>query len=79
LKNSGGTGVWHESYFMQGGMEAVYGDMPIDVGFLSFAPQHEARGAMYSARSRAKQKAQRDTSAPVDENELYDASPVLKR
>ena len=34
-------------------MEAIYDNVPDDIGFLAFAPQQEARGAMYSARSRA--------------------------
>ncbi len=28
LKDSGGTGFWHETYFMRGGMEAIYDDLP---------------------------------------------------
>ena len=28
LKNSGGTGFWHETYLMKGGMEAIYDDVP---------------------------------------------------
>lgn len=33
LKDSGGTGFWHETYFMRGGIEAVYDDIrkPIDL------------------------------------------------
>ena len=27
LRNSGGTGFWHETYLMQGGMEAIYDDV----------------------------------------------------
>ncbi|QXL84656.1 monooxygenase family protein [Comamonas sp. NLF-1-9] len=53
LRDSGGTGFWHESYFMRGGMEAVYIDMQRDVGFLRFAPQQPAQGTMFSARGRA--------------------------
>lgn len=56
LRDAGGTGFWHETYFMQGGMEAIYDNVPDDIGFLAFAPQQEARGAMYSARGRAGQK-----------------------
>ena len=41
LRNSGGTGFWHEAYFMAGGMEAVYVDVPMDLGFLRFAPVEE--------------------------------------
>jgi hypothetical protein len=29
LRNSGGTGFWHEAYFMRGGMEAVYNDVTV--------------------------------------------------
>jgi hypothetical protein len=54
LRDSGGTGFWHEAYFMQGGMEAIYDDMPRSaLGFLAFAPQLPAHGAMFSARGRA--------------------------
>jgi len=38
LRDSGGTGFWHETYYMRGGMEAVYDDMKMPVGFLRFAP-----------------------------------------
>ena len=29
LRSSRGTGFWHEAYFMRGGMEAVYDDVPV--------------------------------------------------
>jgi hypothetical protein len=32
LKDSGGTGFWHETYFRRGGMEAVYDDVPENIG-----------------------------------------------
>ncbi len=54
LRASGGTGFWHEAYFMRGGMEAVYDDMPARLGFGQFAPLQPARGSMFSARNRAK-------------------------
>jgi hypothetical protein len=54
LRSSGGTGFWHEAYFMSGGMEAVYDDVPVRLGFAQFAPVVPARGAMFSARTRAK-------------------------
>src|SRR5690349_3064373 len=47
LRDSGGTGFWHEAYFMRGGMEAVYDDLVEEIGFLRFAPAHTARGAMF--------------------------------
>jgi Domain of unknown function (DUF4188) len=53
FKEAGGTGFWHETYFAQGGMEAVYDDMKTPVGLARFAPLVPARGAMFSARRRA--------------------------
>lgn len=53
LRNSGGTGFWHETYFMRGGMEAVYLDMKSPPGLAQFAPLRAAEGPMFSARMRA--------------------------
>ena len=53
LKDSGGTGFWHETYFMGGGMEAIYDDVPKAVGLQVFAPAVAARGSSFSARRRA--------------------------
>lgn len=52
LHDSGGTGFWHETYFMRGGMEAIYDDVNTALGFLAFAPSEPARTRMFSARSR---------------------------
>ena len=52
LRDSAGTGFWHETYFMRGGIEAIYDDMDKPVGLMSFAPLVSARGRMFSARSR---------------------------
>ena len=52
IKNSGGTGFWHEAYFMGGGMEAIYDDVPKPLGFQAFAPVVAARGSSFSARRR---------------------------
>ena len=53
LRDSAGTGFWHEAYFMRGGMEAIYDDITgSPIGFQAFAPSVAARGAMFSARSR---------------------------
>ncbi len=71
LRNSGGTGFWHEAYFMQGGMEAVYDDMVKATGFLKFAPAQPARGPMFSARERVGKPGQPAAAAPVEENDLY--------
>ena len=53
LRDSAGTGFWHETYFLHGGIEAIYDDMPAPLGLLSFAPPQPAKGAMFSARRRA--------------------------
>ena len=69
LKNSGGTGFWHETYVRGGGIEAVYDDIPMPIGMMKFAPLVAARGAMFGAASRAGGVA---GEAPVlTEKELY--------
>jgi hypothetical protein len=52
LRDSAGTGFWHETYFMRGGMEAIYDDMDKPVGLMAFAPAERARGRMFGARGR---------------------------
>jgi hypothetical protein len=47
LKDSGGTGFWHETYFRRGGIEAVYDDVPENIGLMAFAPVVPARGPMF--------------------------------
>ena len=69
LKNSGGTGFWHETYLMQGGMEAIYGDVPAPIGLMRFAPVQVARGPMFGAAHRA---AHSNAADPIiSESELY--------
>jgi hypothetical protein len=53
LRNSRGTGFWHETYFRRGGIEAVYDDIPQCIGLMGFAPVVTARGPMFGAASRA--------------------------
>lgn len=53
LRDSGGTGFWHEAYFARGGVDAVYDDVPAPTGMARFAPAVPARGALFSARRRA--------------------------
>jgi hypothetical protein len=72
LRSSGGTGFWHEAYFMRGGMEAVYDDVPRHLGFAQFAPLQPARGPMFSARNRAK-LAGESPAAVVQEADFYAA------
>ncbi|TSD98143.1 DUF4188 domain-containing protein [Skermania sp. ID1734] len=70
LKDSGGTGFWHEAYFLRGGIDAVYDDMAKPTGLARFATQIPARGAMFSTRRRVRNEA--PTVEPVlTESELY--------
>src|SRR5256885_6779723 len=44
IRDSGGTGLWHEAYFMRGGMEGVYDDVHRPpLGFQAFARSEERR------------------------------------
>lgn len=70
LKDSGGTGFWHESYSLRGGMEAIYDDVPQLVGLAAFAPVLPARGPMFGAAGRSGTEF---ANHPVmSEKELYD-------
>lgn len=69
LKDSGGTGFWHETYFRKGEMEAIYDDVPERFGFAAFAPVVAARGPMFGAAARAKKEGVGE--AVVGEGELY--------
>ena len=51
LRDNGGTGFWHETYRLRGGMEAIYINMP-DIGFASFAPKLSPQGPFVTARGR---------------------------
>jgi hypothetical protein len=66
LRDTGGTGFWHETYFMRGGMEAVYDNIPTEIGFLKFAPVTAARGALFSARRRLGLGQEAATAAAVN-------------
>ena len=69
LRDSGGTGFWHETYMRRGGMEAIYDDVPVPVGMMAFAPVIPARGAMFGSTHRAGAAA---ASEPVlTEQDLY--------
>jgi hypothetical protein len=52
LRDTGGTGFWHEAYAMRGGMEAIYDELPVRVGFAAFAPVIPARGHLFGSRGR---------------------------
>lgn len=72
MKDSGGTGFWHETYLRRGGMEAIYDDIVPKIGFINFAPVVPARGSMFGAGSRAGM----GFAAPpvLSEKELYEHS-----
>ena len=79
LKNSGGTGFWHEAYFMHGGIDAIYDDMDKPTGMARFAPATPARGARFSARHRAGRDGQALTVAPVvSEDGYYDLADAAE-
>ena len=69
LRDSGGTGFWHETYLMRGGMEAIYIDVPAPIGFMRFAPIVAARGPMFGAVDRAGRTEQKTPA--VSESDLY--------
>jgi hypothetical protein len=69
LQNTGGTGFWHETYMMRGGMEAIYDDIAGPIGFMQFAPVKVARGAMFGAAQRIAKP--HDAEPVVSEKKLY--------
>ena len=69
LKDPGGTGFWHETYFMRGGMEAIYDDVGEALGFATFAPVVQAKGPMFNARKRLGLEGEPVVVAPVKEDE----------
>ena len=71
LRDTGGTGFWHETYFMRGGMEAIYDDLAKPRGLAVFAPLEPARGRMFGARTRAGIGGEADVKPPFAEEELY--------
>jgi Domain of unknown function (DUF4188) len=73
LRDAGGTGFWHETYFIRGGMESIFLDVAPPTGLLSFAPAHEARGAMFSARRRLRAQGEEQAPPGLTEEELYQA------
>jgi hypothetical protein len=62
LRDSGGTGFWHETYRARGGIEAIYDDIKDPIGMLAFAPAVDARGGMFSARKRLLARGAHDAS-----------------
>ena len=71
LRESGGTGFWHETYSIRGGIEAIYDDMPKPIGLMKFAPLSPARGSIFSARQRLSRDGSESSPAPAPEADLY--------
>src|ERR1700741_3912877 len=70
VQKATGYGLWHETYFMRGGMEAIYGDVPPPLGLMAFAPIRPATGAGFSSRSRLKVSAEQTVSSPIAETDF---------
>lgn len=71
LRDPAGTEFWHETYFMRGGMEAIYDNMESPVGFMRFAPNQTARGPMFSSRARLGLEGKPAEVAGAGETDLY--------
>ena len=71
LRDSGGTGFWHETYFARGGIEGIYDDMAAPTGAMRFAPLRQARGGMFSARRRPHLAGEPAPGTPLDEQDFY--------
>ncbi len=71
LRDSGGTGFWHETYALRGGFEAIYDDLPRPFGMMKFAPLQPARGGIFSARQRLNREGSENSPAPAPETDLY--------
>jgi hypothetical protein len=78
VRDSGGTGFWHETYFKRGGMEAIYDDIFAPLGFSAFADVVPAKGAMFSARRRAGVAGEGQVPPAISESEI-DSAPVAER
>jgi Monooxygenase af470-like len=71
LRDRGGTGFWHETYFRDGAVESVYIDLP-RTGLTKFASVQPARGSLFSARRRLGLKEEPESPpAVVPEEALY--------
>jgi len=73
LRDSGGTGFWHETYTLRGGMEAIYDDIVPPLGFSAFAPVVPARGSMFTAAHRSART--EDLEPVLTEQDLYSSEP----
>jgi Domain of unknown function (DUF4188) len=70
LRDRGGTGFWHETYFRGGQVESVFIDMPA-TGLMKVGPVRPARGAMFTARRRLGRQEGSEPPPGILEAELY--------
>ena len=70
LRDTGGTGFWHELYSVRGGFESIYVDVQRPIGFLRFAKVVPAKSGLFSSRERLNRNGQAETSAPYTETDL---------
>lgn len=75
----GGTGFWHETYFMRGGIDAIYDEVPKPLGLTAFAPVVQPRGRMFSARHRAGRREAPAVEPPISEVDLYPDTSTAAR
>ena len=60
LHDTKGTGLWHETYFMNGGVEAIYDNVDAPIGLTRFAEVVPAEGSLFNARMRARHARRQD-------------------
>jgi len=70
LRDRGGTGFWHETYFRDGAVESVFIDMP-PYGLTKLGAAEPARGSLFSARRRLGLKQGAEPAPVVTEESLY--------
>lgn len=63
LADPKGTSLWHETYFMHGGVEAIYDNVAARTGLTKFAEVVPAEGSLFKARMRAEHARQREADA----------------
>lgn len=69
LKDTKGTGFWHETYFLEGGMEAIFDGMRGNIGLAAFAPTNPVEGGVFTARHRAERARMGNQAPGAAENE----------
>jgi Domain of unknown function (DUF4188) len=67
LADPKGTGFWHETHSIRGGIEAVYDDMHPVPGLGTFAPLVPARGPLFSSRLRLRREEAKIASVIAEE------------